>query len=133
MPFIKWKPLEELETAFEALPLCLKSWDLAVDVSEDDTAVIVEMHVPGVTPDDIDIEVADNYLVVSGMREEEEEKKEKHFHMKEIRRGTFERTISLPATVIADETYAEFKKGALKIILPKEKAKRPHKVKVKEK
>lgn len=129
MPIVKWKPLEDLEEMFETI----KGFDLAADVSEDDTAVTVEMHIPGIAPDAINVEVGENFLVVSGSREEEKEKKEKHFHRKEIRRGEFERMIPLPAKVIADETLAEFKHGVLKIILPKEKAKHPHKVKVKSK
>ena len=129
-----WRPVEEFEEIFEQLPTkWAKSWDLAADVSEDSTAVIIEMQVPGIVPDEINVEVADNYVVVSGSRQEEEVEEDKHFHQKEITRGVFERTIPLPAKVIADETLAEFKNGLLKIILPKEQSKKPHKIEVKKK
>ncbi len=130
MAIARWRPLEELEEVIEQLPHA-RNWDLPVDVSEDSTAVIIEMNIPGVVPDEIDVEVADNYVVISGAREEEQEKKEKHYHHREIVRGAFERTIPLPAKVIADDALAEFKNGVLKVILPKEQSKKPHKVNVK--
>ncbi len=130
MPIARWRPFEELEEMIEHMPHT-KGLDLAVDVSEDSSAVIIEMTVPGVTPDNIDVEVADNYVVISGSREEEKEVEDKHYHHKEIVRGSFERTVPLPAKVIADETLAEFKNGVLKVVLPKEKSNKPHKISVK--
>lgn len=121
MPIRKWKPLRELKEVFEG--------ELAVDVWEDNTSLIIEMHIPGIPPDDIAVEVSNNYLIVKGSREEEKEKKDKHFYQKEIKRGMFERTLSLPAKVIADEAVAEFKNGILKVILPKEKIKKSRKSK----
>lgn len=130
MPVLRWRPLAELEEMFEEIPTRLSSWDLAVDVCEDKDDVIVEMHIPGIVPDKIDIEVEDNYLRVSGVRKEEEETKDKHFYRKEIKRGAFERTVMLPTAVIADQAKADFEHGVLKIILPKKQAKKPSKIKI---
>lgn len=131
MPFIKWKPWTEFEETFEPFTMLSNGCDLDADIFEDEESVNVEMHLAGVNSDDIDIEVNENMLHVSGLRTEEKEKKEKHFFRKEIKRGTFERAVMLPASVQADKAQAHFENGVLTITLPKEKAKHSKKVKIK--
>jgi HSP20 family protein len=121
MRIVKWHPLLELEEAFEQLPSFAKGWDVDVDISEDKENIFVEMHLPGVDAEKIDIEVNENMLRVSGSREEKKEEKDKHFFRKEIRRGMFERTVMLPVPVQGDKAQASFEHGVLKIELPKEK------------
>jgi HSP20 family protein len=131
MRLIKWQPLLELEEAFEQIPSFAKGWDVDVDISEDKEHVFVEMHVPGVDPDKVDIEINENVLRVSGSREERKEEKDKHFFRKEIRHGMFERTVMLPAAVQADKAQARIENGVLRIEIPKEKVRQATKVKIK--
>ncbi|MFZ5953783.1 MAG: Hsp20/alpha crystallin family protein [Candidatus Dependentiae bacterium] len=121
MAIIRWKPFYEIDELFDELTRSKQNgWDLAADVSEDDKSVTVEMHVPGVDVDKLDVHVEGNHLYVHGSREEKEEKKDKHFFKKEIRRGSFERIISLPCPVESENIQATFENGVLKIVLPKE-------------
>ncbi len=131
MKYLHWKPLTELEETLEHLPSFSKSWDFDVDMYEDNGNIIVEMHVAGVKPDGLDIEVNENILRVTGSREEEKEKEGKHFFRKEIKRGAFERTLMLPADVQAESAEATFEHGVLKIVLHKEKTQHTHKIKIK--
>ncbi len=132
MAIIRWRPFHELEEMFEeGEPFRLNGWDLAADVSEDENNVFVEMNLPGIDPDNVDIDVEKNYLRISGSREEKEEKKDKHYFKKEIRRGSFERIISLPCAVMGDKAQAEVKDGILTVTLPKEKGKQPSKIQIK--
>ena len=71
----------------------------SVDLSETNEALQVKIDVPGLKPEDIDIEVAHNSMRVSGERKEEKEEKGKSFHRVERRSGKFSRTISLPCAV----------------------------------
>ncbi len=130
MPIIRWRPFTDVEELFDDFRMRWESLDLAVDVYEDKNNIVVEMNIPGIESENVDIEVEDNYLRICGSREEEEEKKEKHFYRREIRRGSFERVITLPAAVIADQAKAEFANGVLKVTLPKVKGKEPSKIKV---
>jgi HSP20 family protein len=131
MPFIKWKPWTEFEETFEPFTMLAKGWDLDADISEDAENVNVEMHLAGVKPEDIDLEINDNMLHVSGSRIEETEKQEEHYFRKEIKRGSFERAVMLPASVQADKAQATFENGVLKISFPKEKRQESKKIKIK--
>lgn len=132
MSIIRWRPFEELEESFEDIePFRANGWDLAADVYEDKDKIVVEMHLPGIDPNKVDIDVDENYLRISGSREESEEKKEKNFFKKEIRRGSFERVIPLPCAVESEKAQAECKEGTLKIILPKKQGKQPSKIQIK--
>lgn len=126
MSLIKWHPFEKLD---EMLHL---HWDLAADVYEDDINVYVNMHTPGINPDKVDLEVDGRQLTVSGSREEKEEVKKANYFKKEIKRGSFTRTIDLPCHVDEANAIAETKDGELKIILPKKKknGEKTHKIKV---
>ena len=131
MPFIKWKPWTEFEETFEPFTMLAKGWDLDVDISEDAETVKVEMHLAGVKPEDIDIEINDSMLHISGSRMEETENKEEHYFRKEIKRGSFERAVMLPASVQAEKAQATFENGVLKIIFPKETRQQAKKIKIK--
>lgn len=130
MKFLSWKPFTELETVLNELPVFAKTWDLVSDMYEEDGKFVVEMHAAGIKPENIDIEVNENMLRISGKREEEQENKGKYFFRKEIHRGEFERTFVLPVYVQPETSEATFENGILKVVLHKEKAQNPHKVKV---
>jgi len=130
MPFIRWKPFRELEELLEDFPFA-HTWDLAADVYEEDNNLVVEMHTPGIDPDRVEIEVEDNHVHIVGSRQEEQEVENKQYYRKEIKRGSFERIIALPYTVVAEDTVASFEEGVLKITLPKAvKEKKSNKIKV---
>ena len=131
MSLIKWEPFKDIDTFFDSFPTFIRtSGDLAVDLYEKDTSVIAEMHLPGIDPDNIDITVENDYLCISGSREETEEKVKKQYYSKEIRRGTFERIVHLPSKVKEDEVSAEYKNGELVVTLPKAAESAMKKVKI---
>ena len=124
MAIIKWEPFGDVERFFEDFPTTLKDLgtDLAVDVYEEKENVVAKMNIPGVDPERINVSVEDNTLRVSGAHEEEKEEKEekeKHYYHKEIKKGSFERVISLPQEVQKEKVSAEYKNGTLTVTLPK--------------
>lgn len=122
MALIKWEPFGEIDRFFEDLPSAVfpkMGWDLAVDIYEKDGNLMAEMNLPGVNPDKIDVSVEGNHLRISGSREESKEEKQKQYYSKEIRRGSFERLVRLPAEVQKDQVKAEYKNGELLVMMPK--------------
>ena len=91
----------------------------AVDVTENDKEVRISSELPGMDEKDINVTVSDSTLTIQGEKKQEEEEKEKGFYCKESSYGTFRRVIDLPAEVDEGKAEAEFKKGILKIRLPK--------------
>src|SRR3989338_1941118 len=124
-PLTSWRPFGErfFDEDFPVVTLPKLGWDLAVDVYEKDGNVIAEMNLPGIDPDKIDISVEDDYLRVSGSREEKKETKEEEYYSKEIKRGSFERTVKLSHAVKKDKADATYKDGVLKITIPKDEKK----------
>jgi len=137
MSLIRWEPFDEFDRLFRDMSLMSPNrqngmgFDMAVDVYEDGSNLVAEMNIPGLKADDIDVEVEDNYLRVSGRREEVQEKKEKSHYAKEIRRGSFERVVHLPDMVDQDKVDAEYSDGVLKVTMPKRETAPEKKVKVK--
>lgn len=123
MSLIKWEPFDDFDRMFRDLSLSsalkMPNYDLACDIYEDGNNLVAEMNLPGLDGENIDVEVEDNHLRVSGRREEVQEKKEKNHYTKEIRRGSFERVIPLPALVEREGVNAEYEDGVLKVTMPK--------------
>jgi HSP20 family protein len=133
MALIRWRPFKDIDEFFEDMPLYnfkMHAWDLAADVYQEGDNIIIEMHIPGAEPENINIEVKNHHLYVSGSREETKETKDKQYYHKEIKRGSFERIIELPCAVIGDKAQAEIKGGVLKLILPKMLEKAGSKIKI---
>lgn len=105
----------------------------SMDVSETDKAVEVKLDLPGFTAEDVDIQLSEGTLLISGTRQEEqreEDPQRKYFRM-ERRQGSFSRTLPLPCGVKEDEAIAEYKHGVLTITLPKSDEVTTKKIKVK--
>ncbi len=91
----------------------------AVDVSETPEAILINAELPGMAPEDVELHVENNYLIMRGEKKSEhEEKKENAIH-KECSYGSFSRSIPLSAEIQADKITAKFKNGVLKVTLPK--------------
>jgi len=107
-----------------------KAWP-AIDVAEEDDAIIVRAEVPGCKAEDIDISVYGNTLTISGEKKLSEEKKEKGYYHVESTYGSFRREVTLPTDVDQGKTDAVCKDGVLSITLPKAEKTKTIKVKVK--
>src|SRR5213592_5260735 len=90
-----------------------------VDVTETDKEVKVCAEIPGVDAKDIDVSVENGTLTIKGEKKYEQEEKEKGQYRMERSYGSFERAIELPAEVDESKAKAEFKKGVLRLTLPK--------------
>lgn len=103
----------------------------SLDISETGSALEAKLDLPGVKPEEIEIQLNGNVLTVSGERKEEQEEKGKTFHRVERRAGSFSRTVTLPCQVEEDEVAAEYHDGVLTITLPKTDSAKAKKIEVK--
>jgi len=116
-------PLSELARTSHML----SGWNPPIDLYEDKDSVTVRVELPGMKKEDIDLSLHDNTLSISGERKHEEKYEEAEVYRAERFFGRFQRTITLPTTVAADKTKAQYKDGVLTITLPKtEEAKPKH-------
>ena len=90
-----------------------------IDVHETDKEVRVVAELPGMDQKDVEVTLVDGALQIRGEKREEHEENKRDFYRQEVRYGAFERMIPLPAEVDPDKVKAQFKKGVLKITLPK--------------
>ena len=106
--------------------------NVSMDVAETDQAFEVKIDLPGIKPDDVDIQIDNNTLTIRGQRCEknEERDEEKQYHRVERYSGSFARSIVLPTSINEDETAAEFKDGVLKIVIPKTEDAKPRKINI---
>ncbi len=89
------------------------------DVAETDGAVEVRAELPGMEEKDIDVLLEDNILTIRGEKKQERTEKKKNYYLSECRYGEFHRAVPLPAGIDRRKVKAEFKKGVLRITLPK--------------
>lgn len=104
------------------------SWLPAVDVSETDTELKVRAELPGLTQDDIELNLQDNVLTLKGEKKQEEKIEKENYHRIERSYGSFCRSFTLPAGVKSEDIMATFKEGILEISLPKVEEAKPKKI-----
>ncbi len=103
----------------------------SIDIYQDKDNVIVETPLIGVDPEKVDISIENDVLTISGKTEEKKEVKREDYYRKEVREGSFSRSVILPMRVRAEQAEAHSGKGLLKIVLPKEEETKPKKINVK--
>ncbi|HLG94364.1 MAG TPA: Hsp20/alpha crystallin family protein [candidate division Zixibacteria bacterium] len=96
-----------------------EEWYPSVDIAETKDEIKVIAEVPGMTKEDISISLQDNVLTLRGEKKEEKEEKGKTFYRTERSWGSFVRSFTLPAAVLAGKVKAVYKNGVLEITLPK--------------
>ena len=94
-----------------------------VDVLETEQAFEIHFAAPGLSKEDFNIELKDNYLTVSGERKFSNEKKDKNYHSIETSYGSFNRAFALPENVDASKINAKYDKGILELTIPKDEKK----------
>jgi HSP20 family protein len=143
---IRWEPAREMMTLREAMdrlfndaftrPLSRDggSWSVpAEDMYQTDEEIVVKAALPGIKAEEVQINVTGEVLTIKGEVKQEEEAKEKAYHLREQRWGMFERSLSLPTEVIADKARAAFENGVLTITLPKAEEVKPKTITIKSK
>jgi HSP20 family protein len=145
---IRWEPMRDMVTLRDAMDHLFdeaftRPWNQgdggrglgmpAVDMYQTDDEVVVKMAVPGMKPEDVQISVTGDTLSIKGETKEETDTKEKAYHIREQRWGSFERTLTLPTAVRSEKAQAEFENGVLKVTLPKAEEVKPKTITVKAK
>lgn len=90
-----------------------------VNVAESEKDIVVSAELPGIEEKDLSVELEDDLLTLRGEVSDEQDERGREWRRVERCSGSFERTLQLPAAVIPDKAEAKFKKGVLKITLPK--------------
>ena len=143
---VRWEPFSEMVSLRDAVnrlfedsfirpnswpqPFDGGTWTLPVDIVETKDNVIVKVSAPGVKPEDMDISVIGDALTLKGELKSEERFEEGNYVRKERRYGSFQRTLTLPTSVVADRANAEFENGVLTLTLPKADEAKPKSIKV---
>ena len=104
--------------------------ELAVDVYQTPTDIIIQTFVAGVRPEDLELSIARDMMTIRGKREESRRKDEENYFIKELYWGKFSRTISLPREVEPEEVEATEKHGLLTVKLQKVDKEKKNTVKV---
>lgn len=106
-----------------------KEWSPSFDIAETDDNFIVTAELPGMDAKDVHVTLTHGILTVKGERKHE---KEENYHLKEMRVGSFSRSIRLPSDVKTEEVNVTYKNGLLKLTLPKAETEKVKKIEVKQ-
>jgi HSP20 family protein len=101
------------------------------NLAETEAGYEVTLELPGMKPEELNVEFRNGELWISGEKKEEKEEKGKTFHRVERRYGEFRRVFSLPVAVDEEKVTAEYKEGILRVAVPKIAEVAPKRVEVK--
>ena len=144
MTIVRWEPLRELSslqsemnrlfnTVFDAPPsggqgAVLRRWVPAMDLVESGDQFVLRADLPGMSEEDIQIELEEGTLTVSGERKAEHEDSNEGFHRVERSFGSFSRSLTLPQGIDPEAVTASFDRGVLEIRIPKPEQRKPRKI-----
>src|SRR3954467_14342450 len=146
MAIVRWEPLRELSTlqnemnrlfstAFDApAPSngggAARRWLPAMDLVETEDHFVLRADLPGMSEENVNIEVEDRVLTVSGERKAEHETSKEGYHRVERAFGAFSRSLTLPEGVDPEAVEASFDRGVLEIRIPKPEQRKPRKISI---
>jgi HSP20 family protein len=106
------------------------NWLPRVDISRTGDNIVFKLDLPGIRPDQVEIEVRDRTLIVSGTREEERETDHEGYLTRERSFGTFTRSFTLPDGIEEDRIGARFDNGVLSILVPLPQETKPRRIEI---
>ncbi|HLY50208.1 MAG TPA: Hsp20/alpha crystallin family protein [Solirubrobacteraceae bacterium] len=145
MALIRWEPVRELNTiqnemnrlfnTFFDAPTsqgnggtAARRWIPAMDLVESENDFVLRADLPGLGEDDVNIELEDNVLTISGVRKAEHEERKEGYYRVERASGSFSRSLTLPEGVDPEKVSAKFDRGVLEVRIPKPEQRKPRKV-----
>jgi HSP20 family protein len=143
MSIIRWEPFDEMMSMRESMDRLFEDfftrrprsagplvWQPAVEIFETDHEIVIKAELPGIDPKSVNVTMTSEGLTIKGEHRAEHEDKGRNYYRRELRYGSFQRTIPLPSEVKSDETKAAFRNGILEVKIPKAERVRPKSVQV---
>ncbi|MGH2832900.1 MAG: Hsp20/alpha crystallin family protein [Solirubrobacteraceae bacterium] len=145
MALVRWEPVRELNSLQQEVNRLFGSffdsatndasftrrWIPAMDLVEQDEYYVLRADLPGLAEDDVNIELEDRVLTVSGERSSSTEQHQGGYRRVERASGSFSRSLTLPEGVDAEAIEASFEKGVLEVRIPKPEQPKPRRVTIK--
>lgn len=145
MSLMKYDPFRELKSlqdemnrlfmtsvprGFSQEDMASGGWAPSVDIYESENEIVLEAELPGMKRDDFEVSIENNVITLKGERSFEKKDERDNYHRVERAYGSFTRSFSLPRSVSADSTVADFKDGILRVTLPKKEEAKARKIEV---
>lgn len=146
MSVVKWDPFKNIATlqgrinrlfedafprsALDDEDLAACAWRPAVDIFESDEGMVIQMDLPGVSKEDVAIEVKNNLLNIYGTRPVQNDVREDRFYRRERTCGTFQRAFTLHTAIAPEAIKATFKHGVLSVLIPHPEEEKSRKITV---
>ncbi len=140
MSIMRWDPFEDVGPLRRSMDrLCddvftrdpaNAAWEPAVEMFETDREVVVRAELPNIDPKQVDVTVTNDTMTLKGESKHEQEEQGRNYYRRELRYGTFTRTLPLGTEVKSGDAKAVYKDGVLEIKIPKSKRVKPTSVKV---
>jgi len=144
MALIRWEPARELQSIQQEMNRlfgnlfdpqagvgnggALRRWIPAMDLVEEEGRFVLRVDLPGLSEDDVNVELEDNVLSISGQRTSEHEGRKDGYYRVERASGRFARSLTLPEGIDPDALEARFEKGVLELAIPKPEGRKPRRV-----
>ena len=119
------------QNVFSGVPTWEGTNTPVVDVSEEKDRYVLEAELPGMSQKDVDVHVEDNTLTIKSAKQEEEERNEEGYLVRERRSRSFSRSFVLPKDVDRDKVEASFRNGLLTLSMPKTAESKARQIKIK--
>jgi HSP20 family protein len=146
MALVRWEPIRELDSLqsdmnrlFDAFfqgrgesrsGSSARRWVPAMDLTETDRHLILRADLPGLDREDLNIEVKDGVLTISGERKAEHTDESEGFYRVERAFGRFSRSLDLPQGIDPDAVSADFDRGVLEVRIPKPEERQPTRIQI---
>jgi HSP20 family protein len=145
MTIVRWEPFRELSalqnemnrlfnTVFDTPSPgnggTMRRWMPAMDLVESGDHFVLRADLPGMSEDDVKIELEEGTLTISGERKAEHEEKEEGYYRVERAFGSFSRSLTLPKGINPDAVSASFDRGVLEVRIPKPEERKPRRISI---
>ena len=141
MTLVRWNPMRDVLAMQEQMSRLMNdpygrpsdemdygAWLPPVDLKEEETRYVVDVELPGLKKEDIEVHLESGVLTIRGERRFEKDTKKENYHRIERAYGKFSRSFSLPTRVNAEGISAQYRDGVLQVIVPKAEESKPKKI-----
>ncbi len=144
MTIVRWEPLRELGTLQSEMNRLfntvfdgptptggtMRRWMPAMDLLESGDDFVLKADLPGLSEEDVNIELEDSTLTISGERKTEHQSEGEGYYRVERATGSFSRSLTLPKGVDPEAVTARFDRGVLEVRIPKPEERKPRRISI---